>query len=164
MLFMLYKKEFLSLSIFLMLLTTLRAQEAIPAAGGNASGNGGTVSYSVGQLVYTTNTGSTGTVAQGVQQPYEISVLTEVKEAKGIQLQCSVYPNPTTDYLTLKIDNYSPKEITYQLFDITGKLMDSGQIQDVETIIIMRDHVTATYFLKVTQNGKELKTFKIIKH
>ena len=43
------------------------SQETIPASGGAAIGSGGTSSYSVGQLVYTTNTGS-GTVTQGVQQ------------------------------------------------------------------------------------------------
>jgi hypothetical protein len=37
-------------------------QDAIPASGGAAIGSGGTSSYSVGQLVYTTTTGS-GTVS-----------------------------------------------------------------------------------------------------
>ena len=46
---------------------TIQAQNAIPAAGGNAAGAGGTVSYTVGQAVYTTNTGTTGSVVQGVQ-------------------------------------------------------------------------------------------------
>jgi hypothetical protein len=45
---------------------TIQAQDAIPVSGGEAAGSGDTVSYSVGQLVYTTNIGS-GTVTQGVQ-------------------------------------------------------------------------------------------------
>ena len=36
--------------------TGLNAQEAIPATGGEASGSGGTVSYTVGQVAYITNT------------------------------------------------------------------------------------------------------------
>jgi len=52
--------------------TAILAQTAIPAAGGNATGSGGTVSYSVGQLTYNTYQGSVGTVSEGVQQPYEI--------------------------------------------------------------------------------------------
>jgi len=50
----------------------LQAQETIPASGGKASGSGGTASYSFGQVVYTTYTGTNGLVAQGVQQPFEI--------------------------------------------------------------------------------------------
>ena len=49
-----------------------QAQESVNSTGGNATGSGGTVSYTIGQVGYTTNTGSNGSVAQGVQQAYEI--------------------------------------------------------------------------------------------
>jgi len=41
-------------------LTGLQAQTSVNATGGNASGGGGSASYSVGQVVYTTNTGTSG--------------------------------------------------------------------------------------------------------
>lgn len=73
------KKTKLKLCVILLLsigLTTgLRAQETIPVTGGEASG-GGTVSYTAGQIIYTTNTGTSGSVTQGIQQPFEISVVT----------------------------------------------------------------------------------------
>ena len=61
------------------------AQQATTASGGDASGSGGSVAHSVGQTVYTTNTGSNGSVAQGVEQPYEISITTGLAET-GINL------------------------------------------------------------------------------
>jgi hypothetical protein len=70
----------------------VHAQSTIPATGGNAAGNGGSVSYTVGQIVYTTVSGTNGSVAQGVQQPYEISVVTGI-ENKEINLSCSIYSN-----------------------------------------------------------------------
>ena len=99
-----FKKQTLS-AIFLLAigLTGLKAQQATTTSGGNASGSGGSASYSVGQVVYTTNTGAGGSVSQGVQQPYEISIVSGIEE-QGITLTCTAYPNPTTDYLTLKID------------------------------------------------------------
>ena len=82
-----HKKFTLSAVLLLGLgLTGLQAQTSVNATGGDASGSGGSVSYSVGQVVYTTNTGTSGSVAQGVQQPYEISVVTAIEEAKGINL------------------------------------------------------------------------------
>jgi len=78
------------------------AQKNTVASGGNASGSGGSASYAVGQVVYTTNTGINGSVAQGVQQPYEISTTVGINETT-IHLGMSVYPNPTTDYLQLKV-------------------------------------------------------------
>jgi len=49
-----------------------QAQESTNASGGDAIGSGGSVGYSIGQLLYTTSTGSNGRVAQGVQHAYEI--------------------------------------------------------------------------------------------
>jgi hypothetical protein len=92
------KLAFLIVILFLgFSITGLHAQESVNTAGGNASGSGGSVSYSVGQIVYTTNTGDNGTVAQGVQQAYEISAVTGIEEANNISLIVSAYPNPTTD-------------------------------------------------------------------
>jgi len=152
--------------LFSLALNGLQAQQTIPTSGGDASGSGGSASYSIGQMVYTTNTGTNGSVAQGVQQPFEISVVTGIDEAKDITLQCTAYPNPTTDLLTLKIDasaKLSIQSISYQLFDISGKLLETKKVEGSETSIAMGSLVPTTYFLKVIQNNKEIKTFKIIK-
>ena len=67
-----------------------QAQESVNAYGGDAKGSGGTVAYSVGQIVYTTHTGATGSVAQGVQQAYEISVVTGIKNETKSQYLFSI--------------------------------------------------------------------------
>ena len=163
-----HKKLKLSGLLFLGLgLIGLQAQEVVPASGGEASGSGGSVSYSVGQLVYITNTGTNGTVAQGIQQPYEISVVSGLKEAKGISLMISAYPNPATDFLLLKVDastNLNIQSMSYQLYDISGKLLENKKIEGNETSIAMSNLLPSTYFVKVIQGKKEVKIFKIIKN
>ena len=75
-----HKKTIVSISFLLLgIIGGLHAQESPTAAGGEATGTGGTSSYSVGQVVYTTATGTNGSLAQGVQQPYEISVTNSIK-------------------------------------------------------------------------------------
>ena len=139
-------------------------QDVIPASGGDASGSGGSSSYSVGQVVYTTNTSvSNGSVAQGIQQPYEVSVVTAIVEAKDITLQFSAYPNPTYNYVNLKIENYDIINLIYNLYDINGKLIENKKIDGKETYINMLNLVPATYFIKVIQGDKEIKTFKVVK-
>lgn len=146
-------------------LTGLQAQESVNATGGNASGGGGTASYSVGQVVYTTNTGTSGSVAQGVQQAYEVlGVQTGLEETKGINLSVSAYPNPTTDYLTLSIREFEISNLSYQVYDISGRLLQSEKITGNQTSIVMSNFVPAIYFVKVIQSNKEVKTFKIIKN
>jgi hypothetical protein len=144
-------------------LTGLKAQETVPVSGGNASGTGGTASYTVGQIVNMTNTGTTGTSAQGVQQPYEISVITGIDDALEIMLEMVVYPNPATDFLKLKLGDYEIMNLRYQLYDINGSILLNARIEGQETDISMQSLKPATYFLKVIQGSKEIKTFKIIK-
>jgi len=144
--------------------STAYAQQSANAAGGEASGNGGSLSYSVGEIVYTTISGSNGSVAQGVQQPYEISSVLSLEETKGISLNIIAYPNPTVDRLILKMDSYSGSNLTYQLFDLNGRLVDNSAIRGLETIVSMQDYESGVYLLKIISAGREVRTFKIIKN
>lgn len=175
------KKYLFSLFVLCMFVygMPLRAQNSIPASGGNASGSGGTASYTVGQVVYTTNTGFNGSAAQGVQQPYEISVITGLEDASGIDLSCSAYPNPASDIITLKVEDYDIGDLSYQLYDINGIMLENKKLTGNKTIISMANLLPNLYFLKVIDNQKEIhhvksnkvgakqfnvvKTFKIIK-
>jgi hypothetical protein len=153
---------------------SMHAQEGSSAAGGKASGSGGSASYTVGQVVYTTNSGSNGTVSQGVQQAYEISVVNGIEQAKDITLQYTAYPNPTTNFLILKIEGSAAiSQCNAFLYDLTGKLILKEIINGAETSISMENIASGTYFLKLlqTQNiasgnttQQEIKTFKIIKN
>lgn len=143
-------------------LTQVNAQEAVVTSGGNASGTNGNVSYSVGQIVYTTNTGATGSVAQGVQQPFEIQTVLGA-ENFNINLQLAVYPNPTTNWLQLEVKNTDFTNLSYQLFDLNGKMIYNQKVTSETSSIQMEQLPTTVYLLKVIDSSKEVKTFKIIK-
>jgi hypothetical protein len=146
----------------LLLVTQLMySQQTIPTSGGDATGSGGSSSYTVGQLVYTTNTVS-GTVIQGVQQPFEFQILSN-EELNTINLRAITYPNPTSDYVMLKISDHALDNLSYHLVDINGKAISNGRIINGDTQINMHQLAIGMYILKVSQNNQELKTFKIIK-
>jgi len=69
------------------------SHQVLSASGGDASGSGGSVAYSVGQIVYTTSTGTTGSVAQGVEQAYEISSVGIKETALNISLSIFQIPH-----------------------------------------------------------------------
>lgn len=60
--------------------------------------------------------------------------------------------------------------MSYKLYDMNGKFLQSEKITGKQTNIVMSNLVPATYFVKVilnTQgiaNQQEIKTFKIIKN
>jgi len=160
-----YKRLILiTLFLFAFGITGIQAQENINATGSNASSYAGSVSYSVGQIVYQTKTGTDGSVAEGVQQPYEISVVTALEEAKSIDLVISAYPNPTSDFLILNIEELDISGLSYQIFNIMGELLKSEKIISNRTSIEMRDLLASVYFVRVLRNNMEIKVFKIIKN
>jgi hypothetical protein len=158
-----YKKIKLSALLLLGFGLTAQAQQANPATGGDATGSGGSVAYSVGQIVYTTHTGTTGSVAQGVQQPYEISVVLGIENSL-IDLDISAYPNPTTQNLTLNIGNDISETLHFQLCDLSGKIIERRKISNRTETIHMENLATGPYFLKVSNANNEVKIFKIIKN
>ncbi len=142
----------------------LNAQETVLSSGSDAGGVGGSASYSIGQSVYTTVTGINGSMTQGVQQAFEISIVSSIKEAEGIHLFCYAFPNPVTDRLTLKVENYDISDLSYRLYDGNGKLIKAGQLETNESDIDLSNVGSAIYFLSVTEKNKEIKSFKIIKN
>jgi len=146
------------------LLTSItKAQESANSSGGNATGSGGTVSYSIGQVEFNSNSGSSGSVAQGVQHAYEIFTVGINETTLNISL--TAFPNPTTDNLTLQINDYKNEKLTYQLFDIQGKLITNGQVISTQTKINTISLQSATYFIHlVNQENTKVQSFKIIKN
>ena len=157
------QQTFFILFITMISITSSYSQESIVIAGGNATGTGGSSSYSIGQVAYITLPGSDGSISQGVQQPYEINTLGN-DEFTGINLLMTAYPNPTVDVLNLVVVNDELDNLSYNLYDMTGKIISkNSKITTSETSVSMHELNQGIYFLAVNKNNKTIKTFKIIK-
>jgi hypothetical protein len=152
----------ITLLVGLFVAWTSQAQDAIVVSGGGYTGSGGSISYSVGQVLYTTNSGATSSVAQGVQQSYEIITLSS-PELSTVKLSAFAYPNPATDKIVLSLQNADLTDLSYVLYDFSGRTLGSALVQGVETQIALQSLPAGVYILKVNKNNTELKTFKIIK-
>lgn len=141
----------------------LEGQSAILSSGGNAAGSNGSASFSAGQVAYITASGTTGTAAAGVQQPYEISIPTGI-ELPEITLSWIVYPNPVGDILILKTGGSDQDNLSFKLLDMSGRLLKEEKILSPETDISFSGISPGTYFLKVFTKAGEIKVFKIVKH
>jgi hypothetical protein len=157
-------KLIIIIAVFSFHIVVLQGQETIATSAGNFIGSGGSVSYTIGQVAFSSFSGANGSVIQGVQQPYEIAVLTAVENTEDITLNCIVYPNPTRNTIKLSIESVDFDNMCYRLFDINGLLIQDEKVESEETEISMNNLAPSIYFLKVIKNKKELKTFKIIKN
>ncbi len=140
----------------------LSAQETISASGGDATGSGGSSSYSVAQVFYSVNTSGTGSISQGVQQSVELFTLSN-PELTTLNLKAVTIPNPSTDYVVLSLSDANLTNLGYVLYDLQGRIVTKGQATQSNTQIAMHSLATGSYVLKVSQNNQKLKTFKIIK-
>lgn len=157
-----YKKTILTFSVLFLSIGGVCAQENTVSTGGEATGSGGTASYSTGQIVYTEKTGSGGSESQGIQQPFEITVTTGVDEV-DVNLKMNAYPNPTTNYLTLELENKKLEQISYKLIDMQGKIIEVNKLTANTTLINMEGLPKGAFILSVIENNKSIKSFNIIK-
>jgi hypothetical protein len=146
------------------IVSSLHAQDAFVTAGGNAVGVGGSMCYTVGQIIFEPMIGSNGTIIPGVQQPFEISIVSAIGSYDKYTLASSVYPNPVKDELLLIIENELISGFVYKIFDIRGILVDHRKIESNKTIIDMSSFVSSVYVLKVINDNKEVITYKIVKN
>jgi len=157
------KSILLILTLLFAGLVPLRAQQSANAAGGDATGSGGSASYSVGQPVYTYVSGATASSNQGVQQPYEFFTV-GIDDNKFINLLINEFPNPAQSVLNLKVENTTLDNLSFMLYDVTGKLLMSQKIAGALTVIPIQKFAAGPYLLSVTDDKKIVKTFNIIKN
>ncbi|AZA84389.1 hypothetical protein C1637_05975 [Chryseobacterium lactis] len=157
------KTTLFTLSLFLVSFSMqVSGQETLNTSGTNMSGTTGNVSASIGQIFYETTSSSAGNITAGVQQPYEITPTLGV-DITEISLNLTIFPNPTTDILNLKIGFKDYNKYRYDIFDNSGKLLISQPILQPQTQIIMTAYPASLYLLKVSKEGKSIKIFKVLK-
>ena len=154
------------LILFCVLMTGIDAfaQSAVTASGGEASGISGNLSYSIGQTFCSTSAGTSGQINDGVLQPYEIYDVTDVQSAISDVISLSAFPNPTSAFLTLRFESDNIEGFDFAMYDISGKEILQKRITSSETSLDMNSLPSATYFVRVTKQNKEVKTFKIVKN
>ena len=143
-------------------------------SGNNVKTNSGSISYSVGEVFYSYIGQNTYNLSQGIQHAKES---TRNKENTGTPEdtdilgeqplgEISMYPNPTTNFVTLAIKgvvSFENKQRTYYLYDFQGKLLKQNKITQGYTEIDLSNLSTSLYLLQVFVDDLIWKTFKISK-
>lgn len=113
---------------------TIHAQNGTVSSGGNATGLGGSVSYSVGQVFYTTSSGAGGKASQGVQQVFDLIVPT-FNPVAAICYGGSLSPLPATSNNGIT-GSWSPalNNLATTTYTFTP---DNGQFADTATMTIV---------------------------
>lgn len=150
----------LLVGVFFTYLST-NAQESAVAAGGDGASAGGSVSFSVGQPSYLGTNHATGSVNEGVQQPFEMFTLNDDTELYGLSIH--VYPNPVTSEFQIESSVYSD-QLRWQLHDASGRLVYENRFLGNSALVNISECAAAMYVLSVWLEEQAVQTHKIIKH
>ena len=158
-------KKIIALVTICVITISAFGQSAVVPTGGTASGSGGTVTYTVGQIADQKVEGNGQYIIEGVQQPFEIQEV-GISSYPNITLEAILYPNPTTSKVMLSIRKYDIPSygLTAQLYDFNGKLVKSFVVKDLDTEIDFYEYAASTYHLRIIDNKTLLKTFKVVKN
>jgi hypothetical protein len=137
------------------------AQQNILSAGSSDSGTDGSITWSVGQVAYSTTFRTTGSVSEGVQQPYEIFTI-GIDEKETLP-DCRLFPNPTSGKLILAFDKTVPEHLDWQITTTGGVMLDTGVICSKEEILSLDEFTTGIYFIAILKNDQPVKVYKIVK-
>lgn len=142
--------------VSLVLHTIAFAQSSINSSGGDISNADGSVAFSIGIPVYTYHEGVDGSITQGVQHTYDVEEDLSIDENDFLLIK--VYPNPSSDLITLELDGI----FQYRLLDSKGALI-AESCGEKSAQIDMRHLAPAAYFIKVSSD-LTTKTFTVIKN
>lgn len=142
---------------------TAYPQHNIISGGSTGSGSLGNSSFRIGQVFHITLTNKIASNSKKTQQALKISAFKN-ESLSDILLNVTIFPNPTSANVVLKISTVPFDEFDFLLYDLSGRLIMNQKVKGNETIIRMDMLVDAMYLLKVNRNNREVQTFKIIKN
>ena len=157
-------KHYFSIIALLLLFFQTSAQSAFVTVGGEATGEGGTASFSVGQVVYTSTEDNQYTISEGIQQAYTIKDITPDAIKNLVNIELVAYPNPTSDVLHLSVKDAAIDKLSYSISDVKGRLQETGTILGAESTLQFSQYLAGVYFVEVKKDGKLVKRFEILKN
>ena len=160
-------KYSLVLVALLLVSVSTKAQETFATTGGDATGTSSSISYTVGQMAIMTDyervtavENTSANVREGVQQTYSVEEL-KIEGADPFSFDIKVYPNPTTDNITVKLEQ-SVAGMLYELYGVNGQLLQKESIGSDEQTIEMGDYAAGAYILRIV-GGTSTQSYRIIK-
>lgn len=98
-----------------------------------------------------------GNIAGGLQYYSSVAIdTTHVGLDKGqiSKTDIAVYPNPASDIVSFRLNNIN-QSLTYEVYDVTGRMMKSGHISAYHSIVDVRtdDLREGLYFIRFSGNG-----------
>lgn len=158
--------------IFLLFLTkVVFAQTVINTAGSQATINGQTHEYSIGEVVVHSVTGSSLVVTHGLLQPKKATPATGAVSRLISDQQLQLFPVPTADVLNLKGGFEKSGTLNISVYDMSGKIIlkkdfllaSGGELNQMNMSEIAKGIYTIHAEFKSSSNSSLVNEFQLTK-
>lgn len=143
------------------------APQSINSSGAKMSQSNGSLSFTVGELVVITQTDNQGnTLGSGFTSSSTITT-SSIQATDPSVLDVSVFPNPTSELLNIRINHAALEQVFVSITDLQGKEVYSGKYAGIANTIGVNTagYAPGDYVLSLKNNNNELLgNYKIIKH
>ncbi len=88
---------------------------------------------------------------------------TSIDEMESVS-SVNIYPVPANDHISIEIKNPIASNYDFFLYDLTGKVVFNGKIEDPLSPFLMRttDFSNGVYFYRIYSDAKEVKSARLI--
>jgi len=153
----------IGLIILVLLSLAAKGQHQVVSAAGDFDRNeSGSVSWTLGQVVTNTLSGSEIIVTQGFQQ-ISLEVVTSARHDIEVQSQVKAYPNPVANQITLEMGKMENLALSFELYNLQGQLIKKKKIDTNYQRINMESEPSGEYLLRILSDEEPVESFKIIK-
>lgn len=139
----------------------ITAQEVVSTSGGYYSNAYGSISFTIGEPVIETFTGTQNILTQGFEQS-RITV-TDMEPSLKTEIIVKANPNPAGDFLNVSIENSTDEDMKYRLINSQGDIICEEDFKSNEIKISCSQLISSVYILKIYCKDSEIKSLKIIK-
>jgi hypothetical protein len=155
-----------------MLMGTMSYAQSITPQSVNSGGTkmtqaNGSLSFTVGELVVLNLTDSQGNTLGGGFTAGATLTTASIQETDATVLNVSIFPNPTSDLINIRINHSSIGQVVVSITDLQGKEVYNGKYAGISNTIRINTAAFApgTYVLSLKNNNNQmLGTYKIIKN
>jgi len=136
------------------------AQSGVVATGANATGSGGSVSFSVGEIDYQNYVTVHGALYGGVQHPFEMT--TGISATPLLAGDVMLCPNPAGEYTLLRLSD-KVSATNYRLLNLCGQTIRREPVTGLLTVILLGEMPSGCYMLELYESAKVVKSLLFMK-
>jgi hypothetical protein len=140
------------------------SQEVVSSGGEQFSNAEGSFTFTIGEPVIETFTGTENILTQGFQQNYEAILSVSSIPFSNI---FSIYPNPFNDVLIIDYSKTTDKAITVSLQDLNGKVIMTkiySSLSPNNSIeLLLSDLSDGLYLLNIIISNDLTTTYRVVK-